>query len=270
MERATSLIPTPISFPLCEFELKAFFNFESSRLHSVVLTLFLPLPPRVINLLVIAAALAEAWFARNLSTEFQESNYIFRSILLIVLVLFIGVPVIFLSRDNPDASVFIGCAMIFVICMGILLMIFLPKMRYRKEGRSGTDVKITGLDIVSGTGSATNSTVPVIAFPNSHASDDDTASYEGERILTTKTQRQLAEEVALLKKLLHAKDGRGAAGGASSGAHREDVEMPSRGSAEMSAMSSAEDAMAIIESTKTVNHLSCSSREQDLKTQVER
>lgn len=200
----------------------------------------------------------EAWLARNLSTEFQESESIFRAILLIVLVIMIGAPVIFLARQTPDASVFIGSSIIFVISMGILLLLFIPKMRFEQQSmsgltscQSGTHVHISGLS--SGTGINATTSIPFeVHAGNGNNSDDDTSSCDGERILTTKTHRELAEEVALLKGKLRAKERREAARGATF--QFEEKEIPKELSAEMVAMIGKD--MALSKSTAAVNNLS--------------
>jgi hypothetical protein len=163
-------------------------------------------------MMVIGAALFQAWLARSLSTEFQESKYIFRAITLIVLVIFIAVPVIFLARETRDACIFLGCAIIFVICMGILSLIFLPKMTFKQRRmsvvtsyKSGSHVHVSGLE----SGRYSREDIPsVLSSTDLYPADDSAVSGDGERILATKDRRALAEEVALLKKLLRAKDRR--------------------------------------------------------------
>jgi hypothetical protein len=171
-------------------------------------------------LLIVAAALFQARLARKLSTEFQESKYIFQAILLIVLVIFIAVPVIFMARETPNASIFLGSTMIFVICMGILLLIFLPKMRFKQRRKPVVETSfVLGSNVhVSGVESDRDSRMDAPSMLTStdlYPLDDGMASDDGERILTTKNRRELAEEVALLKKFLRAKGRREEARGAS-------------------------------------------------------
>jgi hypothetical protein len=58
---------------------------------------------------MLCLAFYEAWKARNLSTEFQESDYIFRALATIFVSFFIGVPVMALSKD-PNTHLFMGSA----------------------------------------------------------------------------------------------------------------------------------------------------------------
>jgi len=137
--------------------------------------------------------------ARNLSTEFQESEYIFRATLSILMLFFIGVPVIILAQDTPNASVFIISAMVFVVCIDILAMMFIPKMQYKEAKK----LHVTGLDVKPGD---SNNQVCFSAVTTSsdgvNAFEDDSSSSDGERIIATKGRRELADEVAVLKRLL--------------------------------------------------------------------
>jgi hypothetical protein len=213
-------------------------------------------------MMVIGAALFQAWLARSLSTEFQESKYIFRAITLIVLVIFIAVPVIFLARETRDACIFLGCAMIFVICMGILWLLFLPKMTFKQRKMSvitsykgGSHVHISGLE----TGHYRREDVPsVLNSTDLYPSDDCTVSGDGERILATKDRRALAEEVALLKKLLRAKDRREEVRGAPSDSvigpsdpHQADVEI--RATFEASVRLKSDNSMDATETNKNLS-----------------
>ncbi|KAG7337623.1 7 transmembrane sweet-taste receptor of 3 GCPR [Nitzschia inconspicua] len=211
------------------------------------------IPAAIINVFVIGAALLQAWFARNLSTEFQESGCIFRAIRLIIFIICIGVPVIFLARTNPDARIFIASAIIVVTCMGILLLIFVPKMQYKEQNKSETTVVVSGIDITAGNGGFTRSKVPSdINVSYDLTNDDDAASYDGgERILTTKNQHELAEEVALLKKMLLSKKRREAARQTPSELPKEDGR-----SANAAQFMDPEEALGATGTAKNVDNLS--------------
>ena len=83
----------------------------------------------VINLGSLIFALFQAYKARKISTELQESSYIFLAMSIILLVSFIGIPVIIIARDNSAAFYFVTAGLIFVVCSSILLLIFIPKVR---------------------------------------------------------------------------------------------------------------------------------------------
>mmetsp|Transcript_33075 Transcript_33075/g.69613 ORF Transcript_33075/g.69613 Transcript_33075/m.69613 type:complete len:271 (-) Transcript_33075:28-840(-) len=93
----------------------------------------------VINLGSLLFALFQAYKARNISTELQESSYIFVAMILILLVSFIGIPVIIIARDNVSAFYFVMAGLIFVVCTSILLLIFMPKViALRKKSSTST------------------------------------------------------------------------------------------------------------------------------------
>ncbi|KAL3928484.1 MAG: hypothetical protein SGARI_005021, partial [Bacillariaceae sp.] len=98
---------------------------------------------------------------------------------------------------------------------------------------------------------------------NGDASDDDTASLDGDRILATKDRHELAEEVALLKKMLRAKHRREQAlrswrsnknndtvGDISDECGNDSLEMG------LKEADDADDEMDITDTTRTMNNLS--------------
>ena len=81
-----------------------------------------------LNFLVLCYALFVAWKAREISTELSESEFIFKAMRVIVLVSFIGIPVVIISRENPAAYFYVCSGIIFVTSSSILLLIFQPKL----------------------------------------------------------------------------------------------------------------------------------------------
>jgi hypothetical protein len=86
------------------------------------ITLFL------VNGVALLLAIAEAYKARHINTEFSESKYIGMAVVCIFQALFFGVPLFFIAQDWPTAQVFVVAAVIFIICMAVLLLIFVPKI----------------------------------------------------------------------------------------------------------------------------------------------
>jgi len=86
-----------------------------------------------INTGVLIFSVYEAYSARSISTEFSESEYIFRILVLILLVFFIGIPVLVIARETPAAYVFVFAGIIFAVCCSVLLLIFVPKYRALKK-----------------------------------------------------------------------------------------------------------------------------------------
>jgi hypothetical protein len=73
------------------------------------------IPLAILNISILVLALIEAWRARNLATEFAESQYIARALFLMLLVIFIGLPILVIAKDNPNATLFISSGIIFVV-----------------------------------------------------------------------------------------------------------------------------------------------------------
>lgn len=104
----------------------------------------------VLHLIVLMISGWESYKARNLSTEFSESRYVFRALLSTLAVTFVGLPLVFLVEDNPNALYFVTSAIIFVTSTAILVLTFGPKMRQLYELKKGD----TGIKDSSKTGSA--------------------------------------------------------------------------------------------------------------------
>lgn len=64
----------------------------------------------VINLLIALLSAYQSWQARKLSTEFQESQYIFTALVITLTLFMVALPVIIMSRSNPKTSVFVYSA----------------------------------------------------------------------------------------------------------------------------------------------------------------
>ena len=139
----------------------------------------------IINLGLLFYACLQAYRARKISTELQESSYIFTAMALILLVSFIGIPVIIIARENVSAYYFVSSGLIFVICASILLLIFAPKMKAlrKKKLRRQSDTSGSRTSAISSTDN------------------------EGIRILDTgQGQAELEKEVANLKALLEKRE----------------------------------------------------------------
>jgi gamma-aminobutyric acid type B receptor len=85
-------------------------------------------PLALINLSVVATACWQAWQARNIQSEFSEAKYIGLAMVSLFQAFLTGIPVVVVVRDMPRAYYVVLSLMIFVLCMAVLLLIFLPKM----------------------------------------------------------------------------------------------------------------------------------------------
>jgi hypothetical protein len=149
----------------------------------------------VINLGALLFSIIQSYKARHISTEFSESDYIFRAMVSILCVCFIGVPVLVIAQDNPAAFFFVFTGIIFVTCCSILLLIFLPKMRYVKKSKKQTGSRVT----------VSSFSADVQESSSNNRSD---VEYEGTRILTTETRKQLLEKIEMLTRLLESANNR--------------------------------------------------------------
>jgi hypothetical protein len=156
----------------------------------------------VINFGALLFTIAEAFKARNLSTEFAESIQIFRALLTITITIFVGGPVLLLARDNANTFLFVASAIIFVGCLSVLLLMFVPKIRVLRESLrnrlSRARLHISGLE----TGGSGLDARSVTSRDNGDGDGDDTEEFTGIKILTTKTPEELLKEIKTLKMLL--------------------------------------------------------------------
>lgn len=87
----------------------------------------------VVNCTAVVIANIQAYQARNIHTEFSESRYIAIATASMLQAFLIGIPVLALVRENPQATFIILSIIIFVTCAAILLLLFLPKIAYMNE-----------------------------------------------------------------------------------------------------------------------------------------
>lgn len=104
------------SYGFCKSEGKA---------HIAFMTLLI-----VLNGAAIGLACERAWRARDMGDDsFTESRYVGVACLSWLQVGVIGIPVLRLTRHQPIASYFVQVAIVFLICVSMLLFMFIPKMR---------------------------------------------------------------------------------------------------------------------------------------------
>lgn len=84
----------------------------------------------VIVILNISTLLVANWWAyqaRNIETEYGESRYIGISMASILQAWCMGIPILIVVWDNPQAKFFVEAGIIFVTALAVLLLIFIPK-----------------------------------------------------------------------------------------------------------------------------------------------
>ncbi|CAJ1944267.1 unnamed protein product [Cylindrotheca closterium] len=102
--------------------------------------------PYAITLLVVLVgtlvyAVQQAYVARNISTEFAETEYIFLVLVAIFVTALLGIPVLLLVARNPGARFFAVACIVFLVNLAILCLIFIPKInQQRKEAERKKNV----------------------------------------------------------------------------------------------------------------------------------
>jgi hypothetical protein len=71
---------------------------------------------------------------RGVTDRYQEQKFVALASLFVAEVLVIGIPVLVAVQDSPAARYIVIAAIIILNDIGILCFVFLPKMRYQKEG----------------------------------------------------------------------------------------------------------------------------------------
>jgi hypothetical protein len=117
------------------------------------------------NVGALFLACYQAYKARNISDEFSESKNVGYAVFSWVQVLLVGLPVLFLiDEDNPTARYFLQVALLFVVCMSMLSLIFVPVMvqlhRRRMNGSTQGNVTVSGLPLEQNV-SATRATADI-------------------------------------------------------------------------------------------------------------
>ena len=90
----------------------------------------------VIDLLTLVITIQQAWVVRRLSLEFAESKWIARAMCMMLLISFVGIPLLVITNGDPSAVFFASTAIVFVSCMSLLTCIFFPKMSYQYHMRN--------------------------------------------------------------------------------------------------------------------------------------
>ncbi|CAB9504717.1 acid type B receptor subunit 2 [Seminavis robusta] len=97
-----------------------------------------------INLIAVLLANFKAYQTRNLSTDFSESKYIALCMASILEALLIGAPLVVLAGKNPTASFVVQSMLVFVVCMSVLGLMFLPKVL--NKGKPPAPMRASHLD----------------------------------------------------------------------------------------------------------------------------
>lgn len=147
----------------------------------------------ILNLVALIVAIILAWKTQKLSTEFSEAKYIFTVFLTILFVSIVGVPVLILASDNPDASVFVMNAIVFVIGITTLLWIFVPKVKSSLEPQSSRTIFRDRGSVRTGSSDDAMFLEPSVVSNR---------FLYGSRVANRQTMERLEQEVVELRRLL--------------------------------------------------------------------
>ena len=81
-----------------------------------------------VNLSVLVLACYQAFQARDIQSEFSEATYIGFAVFSFCQAILTGIPIVAVVKDIPEAFYLVATFLIFVLCMVVLLLIFLPKI----------------------------------------------------------------------------------------------------------------------------------------------
>ena len=90
----------------------------------------------MINMGAVVFANAQAYRARSIHTEYSESRYIALIMMCMLQSWLTGLPVLGLVYDTPRANYVVITFIVFLTCMAILLLMFVPKISYAKALRA--------------------------------------------------------------------------------------------------------------------------------------
>lgn len=81
------------------------------------------------NFLSLVISAWQAWEARDIESEFSEGKYIGLSIFSMCQAFMTGIPIIAVVKDIPEAFYLVTVFLIFMLCMVVLSLVFVPKIR---------------------------------------------------------------------------------------------------------------------------------------------
>jgi hypothetical protein len=82
----------------------------------------------LVNFSVLVIACWQAFEARNIQSEFAEAKYIGLAVFFLSQAFLTGIPVVAITRDIPEAFYLVLSFLVFMVCMAVLSLIFLPKI----------------------------------------------------------------------------------------------------------------------------------------------
>ena len=98
----------------------------------------------LLNVGALILALIQAWQARNISDEYSETKSVGFALYSWLQLLLVGVPVLLLiDRHNAKARYFLLVALIFLVCMSMLLILFIPLLNQIRRAQIQRKVQLS-------------------------------------------------------------------------------------------------------------------------------
>jgi len=82
-----------------------------------------------IHFLTLVFGNVMAFKTRHISTSFAESKYIFAAMASNLQIMFIGIPILYMTAENAGVSYFMKMGIIFLNDLGVMFLIFIPKFQ---------------------------------------------------------------------------------------------------------------------------------------------
>jgi hypothetical protein len=76
-----------------------------------------------------------AYRSRNLLTEYSESRYIGGTLIALLQAWAIGIPILVVVGENPQAEFYVKCGVVFVTSQAIVSLVYLPKILFLRAER---------------------------------------------------------------------------------------------------------------------------------------
>mmetsp|Transcript_3117 Transcript_3117/g.4743 ORF Transcript_3117/g.4743 Transcript_3117/m.4743 type:complete len:602 (-) Transcript_3117:212-2017(-) len=92
----------------------------------------------ILDLGVLVVSNVQAYQARNVSSEYSESHWIAIVMASMLQVGIIGIPLLFLVGEAPQASFVVRAFIVFATCMSCTLFLFVPKVLHEKRRSSSS------------------------------------------------------------------------------------------------------------------------------------
>lgn len=167
-------------------------SYGSCRLGRTDVSLAMAASVVVVDFSALVLANLQAYKARNIKTDFNESGHVGIAMLSILQIFLVGTPLVFLVNDNPPAKFFVLTAIVCVICLSVLFVIFIPKiMSSRKKVEEEPAERFSShflhnrnatLSGGNGHGSSFMSSTPFYSNNESHVRENSTANINKDSI----------------------------------------------------------------------------------------